>query len=125
LESYDDGKIILRNIAIPNLIADQKTILLNLFGDMILHIDSSEILLDSVVFIDVLNEAPELNNGYITLFCCEEGGTRLLQAGNIPGIKIKNNPASSTLETEIKVLEVGNYTLEIIDILGNSEFIKK
>ena len=125
IENYNDGLILLRNIKLPDIKANEKTLLLNLFGDMLLYIDSSDISLKSVVFIEALTEEPELIDGYITLNICEDGGERLLSSGNIPSIIISDNPLTNILKTEIKVLEVGNYSLEIVDILGKTEIVKE
>jgi len=117
--------IVLRNIKIPNLTANEKAILLTLFGDMLLYIDSSDILLKYVNFIEKLSEKPALKHGYITLDICEDDGDRLLTNMGGPQIIINDNPVTDILEAKCKVIENGKYTLEIVDILGGSVIVKE
>ena len=126
LESNNNGVILLRNIKVPTLITNEEAILLNLFGDIIVSNDSSDILLEYVNFIEELTEKPELKHGYITLDICKEGGDRLLTSiGETPQILINDNPASDILVAKCKVIESGKYSLEMVDVLGKTELIKE
>ena len=87
-----------------------------LVGDMLLgDKDSAEIALTSIEFSAV---AAVLENGYITLEICEEGGRRLLSFGYEPAITVKNITVSEMLEVNCKTVERGSYSLEIVDISG-------
>ncbi|MPN13032.1 hypothetical protein SDC9_160352 [bioreactor metagenome] len=69
----------------------------------------------------------DLNDGYLKLKICNEGGDRLLKtAGHAASVTVIENPVHlTTLELECNVIENGNYSLEIIDILGNSQKVKE
>jgi hypothetical protein len=121
-------EVIIENIKIPDLKSGVESVLLTIRGDMILaHKDSADIDLREVIFAQTLNEEPELIDGYITLDICETGGDSryLASFGYSPSIIIYNNPATEKLEVEIKVIENGNYTLEIVDIMGKTELVKE
>ena len=123
--NYENNIITIKNIEIPTLQSNQEIILLNVLGDILLGKDSSGIVLRDVVFDNFLPDC-ELIDGCITINICEEGGNRLLEIFDYsPSILINNNPATNTLEIEIKVIENGNYTLEIVDLLGNTEVVKE
>ena len=57
------------------------------------------------------------------MYICGEGGLRFL--GFEPSLTVKNNPAKEILEIECKVIENGNYSLEIIDLSGRVATVKE
>lgn len=121
-------EIILENIKVPKLVAGAETPLLTIYGDVLLgDRDSSAITIaDDVKFSVELIEAPKLVEGYITLHICRAGGDRLLTSFDLPpSIVVKNNPAVNTLFVGCEVIEIGNYTLEIVDMSGQVMLVKK
>ena len=110
------------NVLVPALKANEEKVLLVIRGDVLLgNKDSNDIFIRAVKFSEELNEELELLNGYITLEICRAGGDRLVEyvADYFPTVTVKNNPVtSSTLEVRCNTIERGNYSLEIIDLLG-------
>ena len=123
------------NITVPALSADEQKILLTIQGDVILgNKNSSEIRIDTVIFAGQpqgIDHTVETVNGFISLEICEDGGDRLLTNMDYePSLTIKNHFASNNfvtklLEVECKTIEVGNYSLEIIDLLGGVNRVKE
>jgi len=119
-------KMTFENVVVPLLRANEEKLLLNIFGDVLLgEIDSSEIKIDTVKFAKDLTEEPELIHGFITLDICIEGGARFTWFDYNPAIILKNNPVSEMLEIECKTIENGDYSLEIVDMLGKSETVRE
>jgi hypothetical protein len=120
-------EMIFEKVKVPDLKPNKEKILFNIIGDVILaDKDSGDIIIKSVRFSEELNKEPKLINGYIMLDICREGGDRLLgSVGHSPSISAKNNPATATLEVECKVVESGNYSLEIVDLSGGVIKIKE
>jgi len=111
------------NVRVPELLANDEKTLLTIRGDVILgDKDSSDIVVKSARFSEALSDEPILIDGYITLDICQCGGDRLLSGfGFCPSVTVKNNPViGGVLEVECKTIERGNYTLEIVDLLGSS-----
>jgi len=103
-------------------------VLLTLRGDAILGEKVSSLInLHSATFVE--NASVEtLKDGLITLDICIDGGDRLLQdMGGPPTIKVLVNPVAEILDVscKVRVIETGNYSLEIVDILGISEVVKE
>jgi hypothetical protein len=66
-----------------------------------------------------------LTDGYLTIGICENGDGRLVSMSEFAsGIFVDENPVSEILKVTCNAIERGNYTLEIIDVLGNSEIVK-
>ena len=118
------AEIIIEDIKVPDLKAGVETLLLNIIGHIILsNKDSNSIDLKEAIFTNEYYK-PTLIDGYITLKICSEEENRFLI--NSSSITIKHNPISAgLLEATCKTLEVGNYSLEIVDILGKTDVIKK
>jgi len=128
LTSKDNGFMIFENIPIPNLIANEEQLLFNIWGDIMLgNKDSSAILVSSAKFSDDLNVDLEFIAGYLTIEICRAGGDRLLRWFDyVPAVLVKNNPVTSEiLEVECRTIEIGSYSLEVIDLLGHTAIIKE
>jgi hypothetical protein len=125
----EPSEIILENIIIPALKANEEITLVAIIGDIILgdRDSSAIILMKEVSFAEgVFDGQLKLENGYITLEICKEGNDRLLTTFEFePSIIVKNNPSREKLEVECKVIENGDYTLEIVDLLGNVKEVKR
>jgi hypothetical protein len=129
-KNYIDSiiEITFKNITVPSLQAGVETVLLNVRGDVILgNKDSSDIFIKSVNFSEELQEESDFINGFITLDICQCGNDRLLTNFDyVPAITVKNNPViTDVLEVECKTVERGNYSLEIVDLLGNATTVKE
>jgi hypothetical protein len=126
-------EMIFENVVVPDLIANEEKVLLIIRGDVILgHKDSSEITVVSADFADgTLNNGlqpiVELIHGFITLDICREGSDRLIVTADYdPSLTVMVNPVvDGILEVKCEVIEVGNYSLEIIDLLGKSLTVKR
>jgi len=104
---------VLENVKVPTLKANEEATLLTVRGDVIFeNKDSSGILVKEVKFSEELNEKSELIDGYITI-------------KHSPSIKVKHNPVKDILELECRVVESGNYKLELIDLLGKLITVKE
>jgi len=110
------------NVRVPTLLADKEEILLTIRGDVLLgEIDSSEIVVVSADFVEDFDEKPELIHGFITLDICIDGGARLAWYDYAPEVIVKNNPVTgSILELLCKTIERGDYSLEIVNMLGQT-----
>jgi hypothetical protein len=115
-------QMIFENVTVPSLFANEEKLLLTIRGDVLLGInDSSEIVVRTVKFAEDLAEKPELLHGFITLDLCEGGGSRIVSFDYTPEIIVKNNPVSTNiLEVHCKTIERGDYTLEIVNLLGQT-----
>jgi hypothetical protein len=114
------------NITVPSLLANEEKVLLTIRGDVLLGInDSSDItLLPPVEFVEDLDEQPDLINGFLTLDLCGAGGGRIVYFDYTPEIIVKNNPVSTNiLEVQCKTIERGDYTLEIVNLLGQTSTV--
>ncbi|MCL2039182.1 MAG: hypothetical protein FWG85_01990 [Bacteroidetes bacterium] len=120
-----NGTITINNILVPPLKAGVETELLTIRGDILLgDKDSSAIDLQEVIVAD--STYFTLEDGYITLKICTEGGDRLLtNVGYSPSITITTNPVTDMLDVECKVVEIGSYSLEIVDLSGMNNIHKK
>jgi hypothetical protein len=120
--SNDNGLLTFENMIIPSLLANEETILMKITGDFLLaDKDSSEIVVRTVEFSDLIHITVELLQGFITLDLCDAGNGRLMFFDYVPEVLVKNNPiASDILEIECKTIENGDYTLEIVDMYGAS-----
>ena len=120
-----DGITSIKNIHIPSLKMNVETPLFTISGNALLgDVDSSPIKFIDVVLQDETDF--ELIDGYINIDICRLGGDRLARVFDYsPSITIIQNPITDLLEIECKVIEVGNYTLEIVDMSGQSTIIKK
>ncbi|MPN38695.1 hypothetical protein SDC9_186220 [bioreactor metagenome] len=89
--------------------------------------DSTDISITKCVISDANVLGVDTTTGYLKLIICESGGKRLIKnIGHEPTITVIENPVkSSVLELECDVIESGNYSLEIIDILGNVQKVKE
>ena len=117
--------MIFRNVTVPALSANEEKVLLTIRGDVLLsHKDSGDIIIDTVVFVDTSPEF-ELIHSFITLDICIEGGARFTWFDYEPAIILKNNPITEMLEVECKTIENGDYSLEIVDMLGKSGTVRK
>ena len=119
----DTIKMTFANVQVPELKANEEKLLLNIIGDAILgNKDSSDITLKALVF---ANCTPEFDfiDGYYTVDVCGEGGLRFWDYE--PLLTVKNNPVSEMLEIECKTIENGDYSLEIVDMLGKSETVRE
>ena len=125
LES-NNGNISVKNIAVPSLKMDAITPLFTIRGNVLLgDVISSTIKIIDATFEQNI-EKITLVDGYISIDICQTGGSRLAKSFDYePSITVAQNPATDLLEVECKVIEVGNYSLEIVDILGQSTVIKK
>jgi len=115
------------NITVPALLANEEKILLTIRGDIILgNKESCEITLKHPVkFAQDLDEYPELINGFLSLTICEDGSNRFLTIFDYsPSITVKENIVSEMLEIECKTIERGDYSLEIVDLLGNATTVE-
>ena len=113
----------LENLLVPALNADEEKVLLTIRGDVLLgNKDSNDIFVRAVKFSEELVEEPDLKNGYITIEICRAGGDRLVRwLDYVPAVLVKNNPVTSgILEVKCNAVERGNYSLEIIDLLGHT-----
>ena len=125
---YEDTvEIIIDNIFVSSLEKDRETILCSVVGKTILgNMDSSIIRIDSVI-IDC--GKVDYENGSINIdicYCCDEDGKRLLHTDDVlPKIIVKENPVKDILSVECYCTERGDYTLEIIDALGNISVVEK
>jgi len=120
-KNYIDSvvRIIIENIKVSDLKSDEDTILLTIWGDVILgNKDSGLIDLKEIIFFEDV-DVILLEDGYITLNVCQEGGSRHLMTDVSPSIRISNNPAIDILKVKCNAIEIGDYILEIVDILGN------
>jgi len=113
------------NITVPALSANEPKILLTIRGDIILgNKDSSEIRIDTVIFSQEHIEI-ETENGFISLAICEDGSDRFLTIFDYaPSITVKKNPVTEMLEVNCKTIERGDYSLEIVDLLGNATTVE-
>jgi hypothetical protein len=122
---YEDTlEIMINNIFISKLSKNEEFLLCNLIGKPILgNLDTSIIRIDSaVVDCGMFN----YENGFIEINCCEEGDKRLLTTDTIlPRIIVIENPVIDVLKVECYCVDRGDYTLEIIDMLGNSTSITR
>jgi hypothetical protein len=59
-----------------------------------------------------------LDNGYLKTIICEEGGNRLLDVAQQDINAEIVNPVVDVLEVELTPLELGDYTLQVVDIIG-------
>ena len=128
LTSRDNGFMIFENVPVPNLIANEEQLLFNIWGDIMLgNKDSSAILVSSAKFSDDLDVELEFIAGYLTIEICRAGGDRLLRWFDyVPAVLVKNNPVTSEiLEVECRTIEIGSYSLEVIDLLGHTAIIKE
>ncbi|MDR0926400.1 MAG: hypothetical protein LBO69_01365 [Ignavibacteria bacterium] len=123
----DIFEITLKNIRIANLTANREEILLTIRGDMILgNTDTSGIIIKDIAFDNTLIiKDLRLIDGYITMGICTEGGDRLISMGESPGVFVDENPVNELLKVTCITIERGNYSLEIVDLLGNSTKIKE
>ena len=126
LVSNVDGLLTINNVRVPPLVAGREAVLLTVVGNLLLtDIDSSDIEILSVDFSDNTLDY-SLHNGYIKFAICREEGERyLINYDFVPEIIVKNNPVTDMLEIECVVIENGNYSLEIVDILGNVSRVKE
>jgi hypothetical protein len=112
------------NITVPALLAGEEKILFTIRGDVLLgDRDSCEIILkEPVKFADELTVNPELINGFMTLDICRECTDRLLTVFDyVPSVIVNPNPVEDgLLKIHCKTVERGDYSLEIVDMLGNS-----
>jgi len=119
------------NITVPALLANEPKILLTIRGVIILgNKDSSEIIVkEPIIFSTVNNEQlfydVKTENGFISLAICEDGRNRFLTVFDYaPSITVKKNPVTEMLEVHCKTIERGNYSLEIVDLLGNATTVE-
>jgi len=112
------------NISISALRADSAVILTKVIGSILLGDKDSSLISLGASLPDSFGLI--LIDGYITLDVCGEGNGRLLTSlGYDPFFTVKNNPITETLEVEGKLVELGAYSLEIVDLLGKSEIVKE
>jgi len=68
----------------------------------------------------------EKHNGYLEVKICDHGGDRLLiNTGAKPDVFLVPNPATNNVNITANIIEKGDYTLEIYDLLGNKVLIQK
>ena len=120
--------ITLSNIQLNNLQPDKEVKLCELSGDVLLgEVDSTEIdIKDIVLHSSLLMSDISIENGYLTIDICRQGGDRLISYTASNQIKVINNPViNDVLDIECNMIEVGNYNLSIIDYLGNKVIVKE
>jgi hypothetical protein len=127
---YDNDtiEITINNIKIPNLIADTENILLKIKGDILLgNVDSTSINLTEAEFSNIIEmDSLSLIDGYLTIEICEVPDDRLVDISNKnPGVFVIENPVDEVLKVKCVCIERGNYTLSIVDLLGNTEIVKE
>jgi hypothetical protein len=115
-------EMVIENVQIPLLNANEEKTLLTINGDVMLgNKDSSSIDLRDIEFTGFLSKFNFID-GFITIEICRAGGNRLLNNLDFePSLTIKRNPVSTgILEVECKTIEKGDYILEILDYSGNT-----
>ena len=120
--------IILEKLRIPALKANEEIVLTLMIGDVILgdRDSSAIILMKEVTFSEAFDGNIVFKDGHITLDICREGNDRLLTTFDFePSIIVKNNPTKEKLEVECKVIENGDYILEIVDLNGSVMEMKR
>ena len=118
----------IKNIQSPKLVAGRESVLVNIVGDALLgERDSSGIIITSVKLSSRFsNSIVNTLNGTFTTNICRAGGKRLVRwLDSEVGIVVEENPVNSILQVNCKVVEVGNYYIEIIDMSGHTMKIKE
>ena len=124
-----DRHLTITDITIPPLKINEKRLLFNLVGDVLLGIDTimyMQLPGSYTISTDFDYAAIMLINSSMTIIVCEEGSDRLLQLVKGPISTQSVNPATNnTLEVKCKVRQVGHYYLEIVDNTGNSSQLQE
>ena len=108
---------------VRNLKANDTTLLLTIRGIVLLGDKDSSL----ITFGDFYDEniTVKFVEGYIKLDICREGNDRLLTLySDAPAITVKENIVSNNLEVECKVVEVGDYSLEIVNLFGQATTVR-
>lgn len=135
LKSIDNGVfstnadvITIHNILIPQIQHSDTKLLLTLNGDVLLgDTDSTSISITKYAINSINIQNIDLQNGYLKLKICTANNDRLLnRTGHSPIVNILENPVySAFLELECNIIESGDYSLDIIDVLGNIQKVKE
>ncbi len=137
-ELVSSGRILYNEIVAPDIrgmkfridsaeISSEKGILTELIGATLLgYVKSStlEFYGDSFAWETFgLASSYELDSGSITTIICEKGQDRLLLVHDEPEMSLFPNPAGDELVIEIRVLESGPHSLEIMNVTGSSSLL--
>jgi hypothetical protein len=63
--------------------------------------------------------APNLINGSLEIEICRKGQDRLIKIGKSAGIAVIPNPADNQIKVKVDALEVGWYSLDLVDVQGS------
>ena len=85
--------------------------------------DSTSIIIRNI---KTLQESKYLiQNGYLTIETCTQGGNRLINYGYNPNIRATNNPvANDIINVECDIVEQGKHYLSIVNYLGKETIVK-
>ena len=114
------------DITVPSLIANEKKLLLNIVGDVMLgSTDSTGI---SFYYPTIFNSFAEAGNvieiaGSLKLEICEAGGNRLVEIKSSMETHSVNPITTNSVEVKCMVNVVDNYYLEVVDNAGNSNLL--
>ena len=122
----DNNKRIINisDININHINADEETELCRIRGDVLLgEADSTSIIIRDI---KTLQESKYLiQNGYLTIETCTQGGNRLINYGYNPNIRATNNPvANDIINVECDIIEQGKHYLSIVNYLGKETIVK-
>jgi hypothetical protein len=126
MEFVDSDRIISFSVNNLNLTTEEQMIT-ELYGSTMLGSKLSTDIIFTKVVLPNDGEITEVvkQNGYLKIKICDEGGDRLLINNSAkPDILLVPNPATDNVNITAIMIEKGNYTLEIYDLLGKKTLIQ-
>lgn len=126
MEFIDDNRVISFSVNNLNLTTEEQKIT-ELYGSTMLGSQPSTDIKFTRVVLPNDGEITDINtqDGYLEIKICQEGGDRLLINNNAkPDVLLVPNPATDYVNIIAVMIEKGNYTLEIYDLLGKKTLIQ-
>ncbi|MEI6091188.1 MAG: choice-of-anchor D domain-containing protein [bacterium] len=126
IEFANDDRIISFTVNNLNLTTNEQIIAYLEGATMLGNQTSTAIKFDKVILPND-GEITDINtkDGSLEITICKEGGDRLLiNAGAKPDVLLVPNPATDIVNITAIMIEKGNYTLEIYDLLGKKTLIQ-
>ncbi len=126
LEFDNDDRVISFSVSNLNL-TDQEQLITKLEGATMLGSQTSTDIKFTKVILPPDGEITDIikQNGYLEINICKGGGDRLLiNNGAKPDFVVTPNPASDNIEIKVVMIEKGNYTVELYDLLGRKTLLE-